>query len=104
MFWFVVFVQLPTELANQASDVPHPSKVWFDMETSTLTVCDDAGALNNMVVPRFDKHAVQAFNKTTNREKRNDRFRGLLELFVDMAGGTSGRQKYHALTRLSTYT
>jgi hypothetical protein len=59
LFWFVVFVQLPTEFANQASEVPQPSRVWFDIETSTLTVCDDAGALKRMVAPVFDKHAVQ---------------------------------------------
>ena len=49
LFWFVVLVQLPTEFANQASEVPQPSRVWFDIETSSLTVCDDAGAVKSMV-------------------------------------------------------
>jgi hypothetical protein len=37
-----VLVQPPTEFENQAREVPHPSKVWFAMEASTLTVCDNA--------------------------------------------------------------
>ena len=28
---------------TQTSEAPQPSRVWFDIETSTLTVCDDAG-------------------------------------------------------------
>ena len=99
-----MFVQLPTEFANQASEVPQPSRVWFDTETSTFTVCDDARALNSMVAPVFDKHAMHAFNKATIGEKWNERFKALLDLSVDMAGEPPAGRSSIRRQVLSTYT